>query len=84
MIVFIEEIEYKTDYPLEVQDFLMDFSIASTVNETSVIIKEQKSVLNEISVNYLFSELFHIFKIEYSELGGYGCDFSIQIKKELR
>ena len=45
-----------------------------------IFLEEQKIVLNEQNMNILFDEILNnCVKIEYANLGGRGCDFSLSI-----
>lgn len=62
-------------------DILDRYGVLYSDNNRRITIKTQKIVLNEIDTNTLFFDVFTFFEtqIKYSELGGAGCDFSIEM-----
>jgi hypothetical protein len=76
-----QEIADSTVQPQEIVDYLKeDFTIFAKVLDNGFIeIEQQKVTLDEIKINELFDQVFHIFKIEYACMGGVGCEFNLNV-----
>jgi hypothetical protein len=92
MIAFItDSLKIKTTKDIDIkalkdlQDLGCEFGIGSKIENNELIIHPQKITLDEISMNYIFSDLliYTDYKIEYGSIGGHGCDFSIDIYPKL-
>jgi len=61
--------------------FARDYGISTTIEKDCLVIHPQKIVLEERDMNYMFSDFFVYtdYKIEYGDIGGEGCDFSIDV-----
>lgn len=70
----------KEDLPDNYKKTLKDFSIFYNEIKEYIFLEEQKIVLNEQNMNVLFNEFLSDYvKIEYADLGGRGCDFSLRV-----
>jgi hypothetical protein len=79
MIAYIKE-SIKWAITEDIARIFDEFSIY--YNETHIL--PQKITVNEVDMNYLFSEVFlGNVDIEYGFYGGSGCEFSIVISEKL-
>lgn len=80
MILYIRE---PLRIEIDPEDFdnslLKECTVLHKVIDNFVEIKEQKCVLDEVTMNQLFDEILSGFAIKYGYNGGAGCDFSISI-----
>lgn len=82
-----DELSDLYEQSVELQEVCDKFCVYCTIdfNESSnsVTLYPQKIVLDEVNMNELFSDvIFPVFgqvKLEYSPLGGAGCDFAIRL-----
>tara|TARA_B100000700_G_scaffold178953_1_gene197623 strand:- start:16808 stop:17341 length:534 start_codon:yes stop_codon:yes gene_type:complete len=67
------------------RQLLNDFNIFFKETPTEILIQEQKIVLNEIDMNTFFYEILFFnnqFDIDFSPLGGKGCEICFNIKNK--
>lgn len=82
MKIILEEVITlkKEDLPDNYKKTLKDFTIFYNEIKEYIFLEEQKIVLNEQNMNILFDEILNnCVKIEYANLGGRGCDFSLSV-----
>lgn len=80
--------ETESDLKAFVRELDQKFGVISLYlfgnTESKVTIPVQKICLDETDMNELFHDYLHLFEysIEYSALGGKGCDFAICVKSK--
>lgn len=80
-----EELDEVAEYYREIQSISNGYSVYCELSlredSSSLTIYPQKVTLDEIAMNHLFAAVLSEFEynIEYANLGGKGCDFSISI-----
>jgi len=81
MILYIREpLRIKIDPEHFDDSMLKKFTVFyDRIDNETIEIKDQKSVLDEYCINELFDEFLWPFAIEYGHNGGVGCEFSLNI-----
>lgn len=80
--------ETESDLKAFVKELNQKFGVTSCYlfgnTESNVTIPVQKICLDETDMNELFHDYLYLFdySIEYSALGGKGCDFAICVKSK--
>ena len=83
-----EDLEYQTEICEDLRKLLTRLRVHHSVEDReigiSVYLYQQKIVLSEWEINTLFYALNEIeqFHIEYSPLGGEGCDLTLEVKSK--
>ena len=83
ILIISKELKTKDMYSKDISELFKEYSISHILheNEKEILITPQKIVLSELYMNYVFSEGFIHFeyKMEYANIGGDGCDFSLEL-----